>query len=85
MSVRMRSTIGAVLGAVGVLLGLGGLLFLRPWMFWGGAVLAVAAVALVVWAVRDVGREIGTSSARFEAMLRSEIPPKREQKPGGDR
>ena len=78
MSVRLRSTIGAVLGGSGILLALGGLFFLRVWMFWGGGALATAGVVLVVWALRDVGREIGANSARFEARLRAEIPPDRE-------
>ncbi len=84
MSTRVRSTLGAVLGGAGVLLGLGGLFFLRPWMFWAGSAMALCGVALVAWALRDVGREIGTNAARFEAMLRSQAPD-REQKGGADR
>ncbi len=85
MSVRLRSTIGAALGGIGILLALGGLFFLRAWMFWAGGTLCAAGIVLVGWALRDVGREIGANSARFEARLRSEIPPGREQKPGPDR
>jgi hypothetical protein len=79
VSVRLRSTIGAALGGIGILLALGGLFFLRTWMFWAGGSSAAVGIALVVWALRDVGREIGANSARFEAMLRSEIGPSRKE------
>jgi hypothetical protein len=85
MTVRWRSTAGAVLGGLGVFTALAGLLFLRMWLFWAGAGVAAAGLGLVLWALRDVGREIGGNQARFEAMLRSEIPPGREQKRGQDR
>jgi hypothetical protein len=46
-------------------------------LLWAGLGLALVGLILIVWALRDVAREIGGNQARFEALLRSEA----ERKP----
>jgi hypothetical protein len=89
MSVRGRSWLGAFLVAAGVVALAAAALLTRvengavrspTGLFWAGIGLAAVGVTVIIWAFRDVMRQLGQNQSRFEALLRSEVPEKRDEK-----
>ncbi len=81
VSVRMRSAVGSILVAAGLVLGLLGMLVPGlVWTFYAGLIVGATGLLLLVDAMRATAREIGNSQARFDAQLRSEIDGKKEPK-----
>ena len=81
MSPRAKSWVGGVLFGLGVLAFFAGALF--PGIVsvaWLGLALAFLGMILIGLAVRDVVRQIGSDHARFEAELRHQVPPKRDDR-----
>ncbi len=81
MTTRMRSGIGSLLTVAGIGLMLAAAFTLRSGLLWGGLGAAVPGVVLILWALRDALRQLGENQARFEAALRSQVPPKGERRP----
>jgi hypothetical protein len=81
MSTRTRSWVGSILTLSGIVLLLAAAFTLRGWLLWAGILAAVPGIGLIIWAFRDAVRELGANQGRFEAMLRAQVPERREQKP----
>jgi len=92
MSVRVRAWFGATLVAVGVIL-LGAAALMTKVengvarspvsLFWAGLGLAVAGIGVVLWALRDVVRQLGQNQSRFETQMRAEVQEKKGRDPSG--
>jgi hypothetical protein len=85
MSTRLRAVLGAILFAVGIACAFGGpILGPLPYkirLFWMGLVLMALGVAMVLWAIRDVVRQISATEIQFEAKLRAELESRKGEKP----
>ncbi len=77
MSIRARSAVGAVLVGGGLMGAVGAALYMQTALFWAALGAAIAGIAVIAWTVRDVAREIGAARERYDALLRSELPPDR--------
>lgn len=81
MSPRAKSWVGGVLFGLGVLAFFAGALFPGVvYVAWIGIGVALIGLVLIGLAVRDVVRQIGSDHARFEAELRHQVPPKRDDR-----
>lgn len=90
MTVRSRSWAGAVGTALGAVLMVIVLLSAKVengvprysgFLLWTGAVLTVAGLGMIVWAMAGAVRQIGAGDARLEARLRAEAE-SQKSKPG---
>ena len=81
MTIWVRSALGTVLIAAGLLgLIMASILGRRP-VLWGSLAAAVAGAALIVWAFRDVVRAIGDARTRCDAQLRAWVASEKKDPP----
>jgi hypothetical protein len=71
MTIWVRSALGTVLGAAGLLGIVTASILGRPTVLWGSLGVAAAGAALVAWAFRDAIRAIGDARTRCDAQLRA--------------
>jgi hypothetical protein len=85
MPTRLRAVLGAILFALGIACGFGGPILgplpVKIRLFWIGLGLMVLGVAIVLWAIRDVVRQISATEIQFEAKLRAELESRKGEKP----